>query len=125
MCNMSQIVLERVMAWRWSRQREALVWNSGSGALNSPAGYGDSRAHLPWAPRVLPPAPRGPNSGLARPLPPPGLTAGQAGPEPHAPPTHAHTYTALVYAQAAGPPLNKLLINLAHTSHCERVSLHI
>ncbi|XP_048489264.1 exostosin-1 isoform X1 [Plutella xylostella] len=109
-----EIVVERILAHRWSRQREALVWNAAPGALATPAGYADCRAQLPAPPPPPPPAP----------APPPPAAAPLPAPLPvhaPAPPTLGAGYTALVYVQASSPALHKLLANLAKSEFCEKV----
>ncbi|XP_063616652.1 exostosin-1 isoform X1 [Cydia splendana] len=108
-----EIIFERVLMVRRSRQREALVWNSWPGALGSPATYGDSRAQLPRA------APNPPPPRLA-PRPPQPL---QAPDVPHAapPPTPGTSFTALLYVQATSPALHRLLASIAASEHAEKV----
>lgn len=110
-----QLLLERVLAHRTSRQREALIWNAYPGALGTLASYGDSRAHLPIAAPVLSPPP-GPSASPA-PLPAPAI------PLDSLPTTPGNTYTALLYVQATSPALHKLLANIAGSEFCEKVTI--
>lgn len=107
------MLLERVLAHRTSRQREALIWNAYPGALGSLASYGDSRAHLPIATPILSP-PLGPPATPA-PLPAPAI------PLDSPPTTPGNTFTALLYVQATSPALHKLLANIAGCEFCEKV----
>ena len=54
-----QILLERVLEHRLSKQREALIWNSSPGALGTLATYGDSPSSLPYS------GPNSPSPGLS------------------------------------------------------------
>ncbi|KAI8438449.1 hypothetical protein MSG28_010960 [Choristoneura fumiferana] len=111
-----QIIFERVLMHRSSRQREALIWNSSPGGLGTLATYGDSRAQLPGgavAPARAPAPPRAP----AGPAPLPAPVVPLASP----PPTPGDTFTALLYVQATSPALHKLLANIAASEHCEKV----
>ncbi|XP_060803730.1 exostosin-1 isoform X2 [Amyelois transitella] len=110
-----EILLERILAHRTSRQREALIWNGSPGALGTLASYGDSRAHYPAAARA-PPAPPAPAAPPA-PLPAPAV------PPPAPPPSPGRSYTALLYVQATSPALHKLLANIAGSEFCEKVVL--
>lgn len=110
-----QLLLERVLAHRTSRQREALIWNAYPGALGTLASYGDSRAHLPIAAPVLSPPP-GPSASPA-PLPAPAI------PLDSLPTTPGNTFTALLYVQATSPALHKLLANIAGSEFCEKVKI--
>ncbi|GBP45743.1 Exostosin-1 [Eumeta japonica] len=111
-----EIVLERVLAHRMSRQREALAWNAAPGALVTLAEYGDSRAHLPFLPAPVAPSP-------AFRAPPPAPLAAPLADEPHPPRTPGDTFTALLYVQATSPALHKLLANIAKSEFCEKVVL--
>ncbi|XP_064292384.1 exostosin-1 isoform X2 [Plodia interpunctella] len=110
-----EILLERILAHRTSRQREALIWNASPGALGSLATYGDSRAHYPVS-AAAPPAPPAPAPPPA-PLPAPAvaLTA--------PPPSPGNTFTALLYVQTTSTALHKLLSNIASSEFCEKVVL--
>ncbi|KAJ2947844.1 hypothetical protein O0L34_g9633 [Tuta absoluta] len=108
-----EIILERILAHRTSRQREALIWNAYPGALGTLSSYGDSRAHLPVAAPVLVP-PKAPVQPL-EPLPAPSV------PLASPPPTPGFTYTALLYVQATSPALHKLLASIANSEYCQRV----
>lgn len=105
--------MERVLAHRSSRQREALIWNASPGALGTLATYGDSRVHYPIAAPVLQ-APSCPSAPLS-PLPAPSV------PVESPPPTPGNMFTALLYVQATSPALHKLLANLASSEFCEKV----
>lgn len=110
-----EILLERVLAHRSSRQRDALIWNAAPGALGTLATYGDSRSHFPIISPILP----APPVSLAplSPLPAPTIPADTP------PSTPGNTFTALLYVQATSPALHKLLGNLASSDFCERVVL--
>ncbi|XP_014356088.2 exostosin-1 isoform X2 [Papilio machaon] len=110
-----ELLFERILAHRSSKQREALIWNASPGALGTLATYGDSRAHYPMgvAVPVAPPAPSPPPI----PLPVPSV------PSIAPPPTPGDTYTALLYVQATSPALHKLLANIASSEYCEKVVL--
>ncbi|XP_032528733.1 exostosin-1 isoform X1 [Danaus plexippus] len=110
-----EILLERIMTHRSSRQREALIWNTSPGALGTLATYGDSRAHLPLG-VTSPPAPAAPEPP-PRPLPAPSV------PLTAPPPTPGTTFTALLYVQATSPSLHKLLVSIANSQYCEKVVL--
>ncbi|XP_050666654.1 exostosin-1 [Leptidea sinapis] len=110
-----EILLERIMAHRTSRQREALIWNTCPGALGTLANYGDSRAHLPLGVSA-PEAPLAPSAPLS-PLPAPSV------PLTAPPPTSGNSFTALLYVQATSPALHKLLANVASSEFCEKVVL--
>ncbi|XP_041975092.1 exostosin-1 [Aricia agestis] len=111
-----EIIFERIMAHRTSRQREMLIWNSSPGALGTLAAYGDSRAHFPLSVAV-PPAPPAPLAPALKPLPAPSEPAVAP------PPTPGSTFTALLYVQATSPALHKLLGNIASSEYCEKVVL--
>ncbi|XP_022821754.1 exostosin-1 [Spodoptera litura] len=110
-----EILLERVLEHRLSKQREALIWNASPGALGTLATYGDSRVHFPISAPILQ-APICPSSPLS-PLPAPSV------PLAAPPPTPGNTYTALLYVQATSPALHKLLANIASSEYCEKVVL--
>ncbi|XP_047505029.1 exostosin-1 isoform X2 [Pieris napi] len=110
-----EIILERIMAHRTSRHREALIWNTSPGALGTLANYGDSRAHLPLG--VTAPEPPLAPSSSPMPLPAPSV------PLIAPPSTPGKTFTALLYVQATSPALHKLLANIASSEFCEKVVL--
>ncbi|XP_022129360.1 exostosin-1 [Pieris rapae] len=110
-----EIILERIMAHRTSRHREALIWNTPPGALGTLANYGDSRAHLPLG--VSAPEPPLAPSSSPMPLPAPSV------PLIAPPSTPGKTFTALLYVQATSPALHKLLANIASSEFCEKVVL--
>ncbi|CAH0695175.1 unnamed protein product [Spodoptera exigua] len=110
-----EILLERVLEHRLSKQREALIWNASPGALGTLATYGDSRVHFPISAPILQ-APICPSSPLS-PLPAPSV------PLAAPPATPGNTYTALLYVQATSPALHKLLANIASSEYCEKVVL--
>lgn len=113
-----KILLERVLAHRSSRRRDALIWNASPGALGTLATYGDSRTHLPQAglgavvQARAPPAPRAALAPLSAP----------AVPETAPPATPGNTFTAMLYVQTTSPALHKLLANIASSEFCEKVS---
>lgn len=110
-----EILLERVLAHRVSKQRDLLIWNASPGALGTLAAYGDSRSHYPIPSPVLE-APSAPFTSLA-PLPVPSI------PQMAPPHTPGNSFTALLYVQATSPALHKLLANIASSEFCEKVVL--
>ncbi|KAJ0182552.1 hypothetical protein K1T71_001921 [Dendrolimus kikuchii] len=114
-----EILLERVLAHRSSRQRDALIWNASPGALGTLATYGDSRTHLPLAGLGALATVRAPPAPRAAPAPLPAPSVPVVGP----PPTPGNTFTAMLYVQATSPALHKLLANIASSEFCEKVVL--